>query len=601
MEIFSTCIQTGTKFKVKFWINMVFVLFLVPCNLLAQVTILKWDENYGGTDGDEATDMIKINEKFLLLAGISGSEDEDVSSPIGLGDVWVCKIDTARNLLWEKSYGGSSIEHPYSLVKTADSGFVIAGYSYSDDGDVGLSYGNNDGWIFKIDSIGNLVWSLVVGGSNSDVVNGIQPTADLGFVFTGYSHSMDGVFTEHVGPETSADAYIGKIDAFGNLLWLKNLGIPYEDRANDILVAENGNIYICATKLIADGENQEYRIIKLDSGGNIIWDYSYGGSEYDEANTIALLPNQEIIAGGTSYSNDGNVNGHFPGYNQDLWFVHLDTLGNIVWENAYGGSGTEYATDIEVIDTNNIIIIGASSSPNDGDINGHHGGFFYSDYWILKIDSIGVIQFSQCYGGTDADIPYAICKKNENSFYIVGRGESFDGDVTNHYGTGEYASDYWLINIEQTCPLVKYYVDADGDLFGDTSIYIYSCNDTVGYVLNNLDCNDNNALIYPGANEIENNLDDDCNGLIDDNVSIATYLNNSIQIYPNPASNWLVISNVSVMPLTFSIKNAIGTLVQPEVNLTNTISIDISKYASGIYIVQFEEGALIKCLSFIKD
>ena len=71
MEIFSTCIQTGTKFKVKFWINMVFVLFLVPCNLLAQVTILKWDENYGGTDGDEATDMIKINEKFLLLAGIS--------------------------------------------------------------------------------------------------------------------------------------------------------------------------------------------------------------------------------------------------------------------------------------------------------------------------------------------------------------------------------------------------------------------------------------------------------------------------------------------------------------------------------------------------
>ncbi len=601
MEIFSTCIQTGTKFKVKFWINMVFVLFLVPCNLLAQVTILKWDENYGGTDGDEATDMIKINEKFLLLAGISGSEDEDVSSPIGLGDVWVCKIDTARNLLWEKSYGGSSIEHPYSLVKTPDSGFVFAGYSYSDDGDVGLSYGNNDGWIFKIDSIGNLVWSLVVGGSNSDVVNAIQPTADSGFVFTGYSHSMDGVFTEHVGPETSADAYIGKIDAFGNLLWLKNLGISYEDRANDLVVSENGNIYICATKLIADGENQEYRIIKLDSGGNIIWDYSYGGSEYDEANTIALLPNQEIIAGGTSYSNDGNVNGHFPGYNQDLWFVRLDTLGNIVWENAYGGSGTEYATDIEVIDTNNIIIIGASTSPNDGDINGHHGGFFYSDYWILKIDSIGVIQFSQCYGGSDADIPYAICKKNENSFYIVGRGESFDGDVTNHYGTGEYASDYWLINVEQTCPLVKYYVDADGDLFGDTSIYIYSCNDTVGYVLNNLDCNDNNALIYPGANEIENNLDDDCNGLIDDNVSIATYLNSSIQIYPNPASNWLVISNVSGIPLTFSIKNAIGTLMQAEVIVNNTISIDISKYAAGLYIVQFEEGALIKSLSFIKD
>lgn len=601
MRVFSILLQKRLPFKNRFLTKLIIILIVIPFNQYAQVISLKWDENYGGNEFDEARALLPISGQNLLLIGNTESTDFDISYNNGGSDVWLCKIDTSRNLLWEKSFGGSSVDHPFAAVKTLDSGFVIAGYSYSDDGDVGLSYGNNDGWIFKIDSVGNLVWSLVVGGSNSDVVIAIQPTADSGFVFTGYSHSMDGVFTEHVGPETSADAYIGKIDAFGNLLWLKNLGIPYEDRANDLVVAENGNIYICATKLIADGENQEYRILKLDSAGNIIWDYGYGGSDYEEPFTIALLPNQDLLIAGEAGSHNGDVSGHYPGDNRDLWLLQLDSLGNIVWGKAYGGSGADYGTDIEIIDSNNIVITGVSTSPNDGDINGHHGGFFYSDYWILKIDSIGVIQFSQCYGGSDADIPYAICKKNENSFYIVGRGESFDGDVTNHYGTGEYASDYWLINVEQTCPLVKYYVDADDDLFGDPGIYIYSCNDTVGYVLNNLDCNDNNPLIYPGANEIENNLDDDCNGLIDDNVTIATYLYNSIQIYPNPASNWLVISNVSGMPLTFSIKNAIGTLVQHEAILNNTISIDISKYASGLYIVQFEEGALIKSLSFIKD
>ncbi len=432
LGFFSALIQAGTLFKEAFCVKLVVVLFILPCNLHAQVTALKWDKNYGGSGFDEATSIHIINARVIIIVGYSSSTDEDVDSSIGFGDMWLCKIDTARNLLWEKSYGGSSGEHPYAATYTKDSGLVIAGYSSSDDGDVGISYGNNDGWIFKIDSIGNLVWSLVVGGSNSDVVNAIQPTADSGFVFTGYSHSMDGMFTEHVGPETSADAYIGKIDAFGNLLWLKNLGIAYEDRANDLVVAENGNIYICATKLIADGENQEYRIIKLDSVGNIIWDYSYGGTEYEEPFTIALLPNQDLLIAGEAGSHNGDVSGHYPGDNRDLWLVQLDSLGNIVWESAYGGSGADYGTDIEIIDSNNIIITGVSTSPNDGDINGHHGGFFYSDYWILKIDSIGVIQFSQCYGGSDADIPYAICKKNENSCYIVGRGESFDGDVTNH-------------------------------------------------------------------------------------------------------------------------------------------------------------------------
>lgn len=263
MQIISILLQRFKPYKLRFLTKLIIALHVLTFTGHAQVVSLKWDENYGGNEFDEARALLTISEQNLLLIGNTESTDFDISYNNGGSDVWLCKIDTSRNLLWEKSFGGSSVDHPFAAVKTLDSGFVIAGYSYSDDGDVGLSYGNNDGWIFKIDSIGNLVWSLVVGGSNSDVVNAVQPTADSGFVFTGYSHSVDGVFTEHVGPETSADAYIGKIDAFGNLLWLKNLGIPYEDRANDILVAENGNIYICATKLIADGENQEYRILKL--------------------------------------------------------------------------------------------------------------------------------------------------------------------------------------------------------------------------------------------------------------------------------------------------------------------------------------------------
>ncbi|MBK7442919.1 MAG: hypothetical protein IPI65_15730 [Bacteroidetes bacterium] len=129
--------QGNYSFKIWVLLIVIVICLAIPLNIKSQSVILRWDENYGGYGYDNASDLILINETELIIIGKSSSIDEDVSETFGNGDIWLCKIDTARNLLWEKSFGGSSVDYPNRIVKTVDSGFVIAGYSYSDDGDVG--------------------------------------------------------------------------------------------------------------------------------------------------------------------------------------------------------------------------------------------------------------------------------------------------------------------------------------------------------------------------------------------------------------------------------------------------------------------------------
>ena len=102
-------------------------------------------------------------------------------------------------LQWQKSFGGSALDKIRSIKQTADGGYILAGHTFSNDGDVKNNHGNNDYWIIKLKAEGSIEWKKTFGGSSYDYAISIQQTTDDGYVVAGYTYSNDGDVTGNHG------------------------------------------------------------------------------------------------------------------------------------------------------------------------------------------------------------------------------------------------------------------------------------------------------------------------------------------------------------------------------------------------------------------
>ena len=135
----------------------------------------------------------------------------------------------APDIVWEKSLGGTNYDEAERVLQTRDGGFILLGWTYSNDGDVtgNHSDNNSDCWVAKLDPLGNIVWSRSLGGSNWDVGLEIRETNDGGYIVSGHTYSDDGDIQKPLFG--SSEALICKLDAVGNIQWFKTYGGSGED------------------------------------------------------------------------------------------------------------------------------------------------------------------------------------------------------------------------------------------------------------------------------------------------------------------------------------------------------------------------------------
>src|SRR5262245_7268572 len=114
----------------------------------------------------------------------------------------------------------------------------------------------------------------------------------------------------------------------------------------------------------------------------------------------------------------------------------------IEWQKRYGGTNSEYAYSVEQTNDGGYIAVGSSFS-NDGDVTNHHGSSTTFDYWVIKIDSSGLLQWQKSLGGTLNDEARGVKQTPDGSYIIVGSSFSANGDVTGHHGTTTH-DDYWI-------------------------------------------------------------------------------------------------------------------------------------------------------------
>ncbi|MEW4923233.1 hypothetical protein [Algibacter sp. 2305UL17-15] len=199
----------------------------------------QWSKFYGGTFTDTPYDAIETADNDFLIVGSSDSADVDINNNKGTYDFWVIKISETGTLLWEKSFGGSGIDEAWGIVASDDGNYVIVGDTRSNDKDVSKNNGAADVFLIKISTNGNLIWQKTFGGSSFDTARSISKTNSGGYLISGSSRSSNIDVSENKGQN---DAWVLKLDANANLEWQKTVGGSNIDIAFDAVELNDGSV-----------------------------------------------------------------------------------------------------------------------------------------------------------------------------------------------------------------------------------------------------------------------------------------------------------------------------------------------------------------------
>ncbi|MDN5202718.1 hypothetical protein QQ008_15115 [Fulvivirgaceae bacterium BMA10] len=402
--------------------------------------VIEWQRSLGGTNHESPRSIIQTMDGSYVIAGYSFSNDGDISGNHGLSDSWIVKLNERGNFIWETNLGGAGREAAYCILETEDGGFVMAGEASHASGDVDSNNGNRDYWIVKLDASGTLVWETNLGGSNVDVASSITLAGDEGYVIGGTSRSSNGdVKNNHGG----SDFWIVKLDLGGSLVWESNFGGSDDDVCVSIRQTLDGGYIAAGTSSSSDGDvdsnhgRSDFWIIKLDSFGKLVWEANYGGSDSDTATEIYQLSNGEYIVAGYSYSSDLDVGENKGG--ADYWVIKLDVIGNLMWQTSMGGEDNDLVRSMYSSDQGYIVAGFAGSGT--GDVSGNNG---LADCWIQKLDGNGEQVWEENFGGSETDIAYTIQRTMDKGFVFAGSSMSSDGDVVGNKGL----SDFWVVKLK---------------------------------------------------------------------------------------------------------------------------------------------------------
>lgn len=420
---------------------------------------IEWQYSYGGTlkdgftSGNVQQDQVDVTtDGGYIFAGFSYSDDGDVFGHHGLSsttDCWVVKLDSLGGIDWQRSLGGTGDELGYSVRQTSDGGYIVVSSTTSDDGDVtGVHYDSTgtqvaDLWVVKLDAQGNIVWERAYGGSEFDLGYSVIETYDGNFLIVGRTRSDDGDVSGYIG---GTDIWMLKIDNIGNILWQKCIGGTLAEYAYNVRETADHGFVLCGNVSSSDGDFTgttgsflgSVFVLKTDSVANIEWVQVFGGNLFEWGFQVEQTPDGGYAFGVNCGSSD--IPGHHGSL--DYWFLRLDNTGAIIWQQCYGGSDSDWFKAFQAMNDGGYVLIGLTTS-TDGDVSNSIGS---QDVWLVKIDSVGSIQWEKSYGGSEPDDGTSVIATPDGGLLMAVESNSNDFDVSGHHGAVT-ESDCWIAKL----------------------------------------------------------------------------------------------------------------------------------------------------------
>lgn len=293
------------------------------------------------------------------------------------------KYDPNGNVLWAKSAGGSEWDEGIS-VSTDSGGNVLVSGDFSSSlitfGTTTLSTTIANTWdifLVKFDAGGNVLWAKSEGGSSSDNSRSVSTDASGSILVTGFFISSSiTIGTTTLTNAGNGDFFLVKYDSGGNVLWAKSAGGINFDKGNSVATDAGGNVIATGyfispsitlgTTTLTNGATGNFFIVKYDSGGNVIWTKSEGGSANAECYGVTTDANGNIIITG-SFTSPSITFGTTTLTNvgvSDIFIAKYDSFGNLLWAKRAGGNTDDESNSVSTDASGNILVVGYSTSPS---------------------------------------------------------------------------------------------------------------------------------------------------------------------------------------------------------------------------------------------
>ncbi len=531
----------------------------------AQVAFQK---TYGGMSMETCYDAKQTKDMGYIMVGLT------YSFGAGYSDVYLVKTDSIGEIQWTRTYGGNDDDGGYYVEQTADSGYVIIGYTFS------FGFGQEDVYIIKTDFNGDTLWTKTYGYTKYEHGTCIKQTPSGGYVFTGNTYSYNGY---------NSNLLLVGLDASGNQTWMDTYG-------GDTLFTEGNSIhqtwdggYIVVGSSASFSPNpnpylSHIYLLKTNALGSLLWSKTYGGNNEDYGYDARQSSDGGFIICGTTHS--------FGAGNGDIYLIKTDNTGNVIWSKTYGGPNFDDGRSVHEL-LNGGYLIGGTTE-NYGGVNSY--------VCLLKTDASGTLLFSETFGGSScSNSGISVQQTHDGGCMVAGTTCSFP-DTTIHL----YGNDFYLMKTE--------YFDNSLCSNGTVNLTTSSAATTVRNVFT-VQGPTNSPLHGPFEEPTQTSVG--TGGLSEShcfeigihepkNKDIATF------VFPNPCKDYTIITITNGEKITNDINlqlfDVMGREIQIQYELIAsspneyTITLNTYNLPYGVYICRIKEGdSFVKGLKVIVD
>ena len=374
----------------KLFLSILSLFLLVSFPLISSVgaSSVMWSQTYGGTSGESAKAIFQTSDGGYAIAG---------TTYFGAGgvDFWLVKTDEYGNMEWNRTYGGIDSDTPNALIQTFDGGYAIAGYTPSLEGD-------SDFLLVKTDAQGNMEWNETYGDADVERAKSLVELPSGGYALAGYKgNSFE-----------STEFWLVKTDANGDMEWNQTYREFNVNSCYDLVKTSDGGFALTGQTGAIQLMSSNSLLVKTDSNGQKEWTKVYPGGS---ARSLIETPDKGFALAGT--------------YSNDFFLAKTDASGNMLWNQTYGGEGYEEASSLVETSDGGYAMAGYTES---------FGAGAY-DFWLVKTDANGNMEWNQTYGGVNGDIAHSLIETSDRGYAIAGGTGSF--------GAGN--GDFWLIKTDE--------------------------------------------------------------------------------------------------------------------------------------------------------